>query len=159
MEDVNTRQHLQYSLLKFNSRKNCQHLTNWTSWNKRDKVWSSATSLFNWRFLSRRRRCCLSSLFSLGRGGCALRSKPFLYNLPILIEKIPLSYSFYWQMVPLSNTYSLEHCIPFNCCECTVFKIWINLNTTTFSRPFYSQKMHLLALLGLFTTDRNDRFP
>ena len=29
---------------------------------KRDKVWSSATSLFKWRFRSRRRRCCLSSL-------------------------------------------------------------------------------------------------
>ena len=108
VENVNTRQHLQYSLLKFNSRKNCQHLTNWTSWNKRDKVWSSATSLFNWRFRSRRCRCCLyflSSLFSLGRRGFALRSKPFLYNIPILTEKYPLiSYSFYWQMVPLSHT-------------------------------------------------------
>ena len=50
------------SLLEFNSRKNCQHLTNWTRWNKRDKVWSSATSLFKWRFRSRRRLCCLSSL-------------------------------------------------------------------------------------------------
>ena len=38
--------------------KNCQHLTNWTKWNKRDKVWSSATSLFKWRFRSCRRRCC-----------------------------------------------------------------------------------------------------
>ena len=26
--------------------KNSQHLTNWTRWNKRDKVWSSATSHF-----------------------------------------------------------------------------------------------------------------
>ena len=49
------------SLLEFNPRKNGQHLTNWTRWNERDKVWSSATSLFNWRFRSRRRRCCLSS--------------------------------------------------------------------------------------------------
>ena len=46
---------LWYSLLEFNSRKNCQHLTNWTSWNKRDKVWSSANSHFKWRFRSRRR--------------------------------------------------------------------------------------------------------
>ena len=38
--------------------KNCQHLTNWTKWNKRDKVWSSATSLFKGRFRSCRRRCC-----------------------------------------------------------------------------------------------------
>ena len=105
VENVNTRQHLQYSLLKFNTRKNCQHLTNWTSWNKGDKVWGSETSFFNWRFRSHRCRCCLSSLFSLGRGDFALRSKPFLYNIPILTEKYPLiSYSFYWQMVPLSHT-------------------------------------------------------
>ena len=36
---------------------------NWMSWNKRDKVWSSANSYFNRLFLSRRRRCCFSSLF------------------------------------------------------------------------------------------------
>ena len=42
--------------------KNYQHLTNWTRWNKRDKVKSSATSLLEWRFRSRRRPCCLSSL-------------------------------------------------------------------------------------------------
>ena len=158
VENVNTRQHLQYSLLKFNSRKNCQHLTNWTSWNKCDKVWSSATSLFNWRFRSRRCRRCLSSLFSLDREVAHSGPSPFsiiyqfwLKKYPFHIPSIDKWYSFH---IP-----SLEHCIAFNCCKCTVFKIWINLNTTTFSRPFYSQKMHLLALLGLFTTDRNDRFP
>ena len=69
IEDVNTTQRLsfsfpelQYSLLEFNSRNNCQHLTNWARWNKRDKVWSCATSLFKWRFSNRRRHCCLSSL-------------------------------------------------------------------------------------------------
>ena len=75
VEDVNTRQRLSfsfpellYTLLEFNSRKNCQHLTNWTRWNKRDKVWSSATSLCKWRFRSRRRPCCLSSwLVSLSK--------------------------------------------------------------------------------------------
>ena len=51
------------SLTEFSSRKNCQHLTNCTRWNKRDKVWSSANSLFKWRFRSRRLRCCLSSPF------------------------------------------------------------------------------------------------
>ena len=35
--------------------KNCQHLTNWMKWNKRDKVWSNATSLLRWRCGSRRR--------------------------------------------------------------------------------------------------------
>ena len=72
VEDVNTRQRLpfflqlRYSLLQFNSRKSCQHLTNWERWNKGYKGCSSATSLFRWRFRSRRRRrrCCSSSLFT-----------------------------------------------------------------------------------------------
>ena len=65
VEDVTTRQwpsisfpELRYSILEFNSGKNCQYLTNWTRWNKRDKVWSSATSVFKWRFRNRRRCCC-----------------------------------------------------------------------------------------------------
>ena len=65
---MNTRQRLSssfpelsYSLLEFNSRNICQHLTNWTSWNKRDKVWSSANSLFKWCFCSSRHGCCSSS--------------------------------------------------------------------------------------------------
>ena len=76
LEAVNKRQRLSspiselwYNLLEFNSRKkNSQDLTNWTRWNNRDKVWSSATSLFKWRFRSRRRRrrrrrcCCLNTL-------------------------------------------------------------------------------------------------
>ena len=70
VEDVNPRRlpfsfpELWYSLLEFSSRNICQHLTiaNWTSWNNCDKVWSSANSLFKWRFRSRRRRCCLISL-------------------------------------------------------------------------------------------------
>ena len=38
-------------LLEFNSTKICQHLTNWTCWNKRDKVWGGANlRLFKWRF-------------------------------------------------------------------------------------------------------------
>ena len=52
-KNVNTRQRLsfsfpehRYSLLEFNSRENCQHLMNWTRWNKCDKVWNSAASLF-----------------------------------------------------------------------------------------------------------------
>ena len=72
VEDVNSRRlffcfpELWYSLLEFNSRKICQHFMNWMScnWNKRDKVWSSANSLFKWRFRNRRRYCCLSSLLA-----------------------------------------------------------------------------------------------
>ena len=67
---VNTRQRLsfsfpelRYSLFEFNSRENCQHLTKGTRWNKRDKVWCSATSLIKpGRFRSRRRLCWLNSL-------------------------------------------------------------------------------------------------
>ena len=51
----------------------------------------------------------------------------------------------------------LELCISFNCCKCTLFKIWINHKTRIFPLLFHRHKMHLLALLGLFT-DRNDRF-
>ena len=46
---------------------------------------------------------------------------------------------------------SLELCIPLNCCECTVFKKWINQKTTKFFRFSHSHKMHLLALSSLFT--------
>ena len=42
-------------------KKNCQHLTNLTRWNKRDKVWGSANSLVKWRFRNCRRRCHLKS--------------------------------------------------------------------------------------------------
>ena len=69
---VDTRQRLSFSFLELqnspwdlNSRIICQHLPNWTRWIKRDWVWSSANSLFKWRFRCRRRRCCLSSLFCL----------------------------------------------------------------------------------------------
>ena len=69
VEDVNTRPRLsfsfpelQYTLLEFNSTKNWQHLMNWTRLNRRDKVWSSVTSLLEWCFRSRHRCCCFSSL-------------------------------------------------------------------------------------------------
>ena len=71
VEDLNTRQRLSLSfpevrcsLLEFNSRKIWQHLTNSKRWNKGDKVWSSANSLYKGRFRSLRRRCCLSSLIN-----------------------------------------------------------------------------------------------
>ena len=71
VDDVNTRQRpffsffeLWYSPLEFNSRKFLQHLTNWTTSNRRNYVWSSANTLFNWRFRNRRRRCCFSSLMT-----------------------------------------------------------------------------------------------
>ena len=54
--------------------------------------------------------------------------------------------------IPCSEFY------PFNYRKCTVLKVWINHKTRMFSRLFHSHKMHLLALLGLFT-DQNDIFP
>ena len=75
VEDGNTKQpvsfsfpELWYSLLEFSSRQSCQHLRNWTRWTKRETVWSRATLLFKWRFRSRRRRCCLSSLQARSQG-------------------------------------------------------------------------------------------
>ena len=68
VEYVNTSQRLFLTFpglwysLRIQLQKICQHLTNWTSWNKCDEVWGSANSLFKWRFRSHRRRCCLSSL-------------------------------------------------------------------------------------------------
>ena len=53
---------------------------------------------------------------------------------------------------------SLESCIPFNCCKSTLFKIWIDHKTRTFSWLFHSYKVHLLALLGLWQTKMTD-FP
>ena len=52
---------------------------------------------------------------------------------------------------------SLELCISFNCCNCIIFKIWINHNTRSFSQHFHKYKMQLFVLFGLFT-DRNERF-
>ena len=46
------------------SRKNWRHLTKWIRWIKNDEFWSSANSLFKWRFCGRCRRHCLSSLLS-----------------------------------------------------------------------------------------------
>ena len=69
VEDVNTTQRpsfsfheLWYSPLESNSSQIRQHLTNWTRWNKRDRAWRSANTLFNWRFRSCRRRWTLLKL-------------------------------------------------------------------------------------------------
>ena len=39
------------------------------------------------------------------RGGSAPRFDPLPFYTPFLIEKIPLSYTFHWKIVPLSQTY------------------------------------------------------
>ena len=52
------------------------------------------------------------------RGASAPRSNPLPYYIPFVTEKVPLSYTFYWQMVPLSHNYFasiltavLMHCL------------------------------------------------
>ena len=93
-----------------------------------------------------------STKFFKGRLRTGLQ--PLTPYIPFLPEKVPLSYTFYWQMVPLSHTL----CIPLNCCKDTVFKIRINHKTRTFSRIFHGHKMLLWALLSLLTTEMTD-FP
>ena len=65
LDDVKKRQQfsfffpkLLFQPLRIQLQKKCQHLKNWTKWNKRDKFWSSTTLLFKWRFCSRLRRRC-----------------------------------------------------------------------------------------------------
>ena len=94
---------------------------------------------------------------------------PNLYEEPRPPGPIPYPFLYYfWQKrYPFRITsidkwctfhiHSLELNIPFNTsCICTVFEIWINHETGTFYRLFYSQKMHLLALLDLFTDRKTD---
>ena len=86
-------------------------------------------------------------------------SNPLPFYISFLTDKLPVSHTFYWQMIPLPRRMpGLELCLPLNCCKCIVFKIWINHKTRTFSRLFHTHKTHLLALLGL-STDRQDKFP
>ena len=107
VKDVNTRQRLSfsfprlwYSLLEFNSRRISQHkLTNWTGWNKRDNVWSSANSLFNRRFRSRRHYCCLRSLLGLeGLTESQTIKSPF--NWPIVSITRTCNWLWLWCWLP-----------------------------------------------------------
>ena len=63
-------------------------------------------------------------LFGLKHPGEAppLRSNSSPFCILFLAKKgtYYISYTFYWQMVPLFRT-SLELCIPFNCCKCTLY--------------------------------------
>ena len=44
------------------SRKNRQHLTKWIGWIKNDEFWSSASSLFKWRFRRRSYHGCVNAV-------------------------------------------------------------------------------------------------
>ena len=67
---------------------------------------------------------------------------PFIFHC--LLKRYPISYTVYWEMVPLSHKY-------------TVFIIWINRKTNVLCRLFHSLKMVCYPFWAFFT-DGNDRF-
>ena len=75
--------------------------------------------------------------YLLGEAECFPNKVLYSDTPPLLTEMVPLSYTFYWQMLPLSHTYSLEH---FNCCNFTILLICINNKTRKFSYLFTTIK-------------------
>ena len=80
-----------YIALRIQLQKNRHQFTNWTRWNKRDQVWSSANSL-----------CILSDVFvAVGVRGCCLNSPMYVdcglladnKNVGILFENLKSSWS------------------------------------------------------------------
>ena len=133
---VRTRQRLSfsfpklwYSLLEFNSRKNCQHLTNWTRWNKRHKVGRSATSLFKSRFLSRRRRRCLSS-FIISLELTAWKTVPRMVMWAFYTKRIPHE----WEAQP-ALLYSV------------MGSVWLNRLNQLRNLDWVDGKKHILKIL------------
>ena len=56
------------------------------------------------------------------RGGFVPRSNPLPSYMPFLTEKVPLSYTFYWQMVPLlRNLFKNFASLFTSVLKCTVF--------------------------------------
>ena len=114
---------------------------------------------------SRFHKLCMNSR---GRGGGGYSTKFYTGRLCPKVQPLQpltlLNNMFDWEGSPSIHvgwypfhTPSLELCIHFNCCKCTALKIRLNHKTRMFSWHFHSHKMHLLALLGLFT-DQNERF-
>ena len=84
------------------------------------------------------------------------------FYIPFFTKKVPLSYTFYWQMVALSHTlFRTLHpfaSIPFKC-SVSSYNGNQSQKRNVFS-PLESHKIHLLALLGPFVDPiENDRFP
>ena len=76
---------------------------------------------------------------SFTRGGSAPRSNPLPFYIPFLIEKgLPLVYPLLADGTSLTYVPSLENCIPLNCCNCPVFKIWINYKPERYVDFFHS---------------------
>ena len=77
-----------------------------------------------------------------------VQSLALLYTFWIEKVRIPLSNFVYLLARNPLHIHSLELCISFNCCKCSVS--WVKHKTTTFSRLFPSHKMHMFALLDLY---------
>ena len=68
---------------------------------------------------------CGSGLIIFIRGGSAPRSNALTFHYHIYYfwqKRYPFRIPFYWQMVPISHSYSLGRYIALNCCKCTVLK-------------------------------------
>ena len=71
--------------------------------------------------------------------GSAPRSNPLPIYIPFLTEKVPPSYTLYWQIILYPfHILSLELPILFNCRKFTVFKISIYYKTRKFSQLFHT---------------------
>ena len=117
-------------LLEFNFSKNCQHLTNWTRWNKRYKVWGSVTSLFKWRFRSRGHRCCLR----FPRGGEVLKKCLYKEARPV-VRPVTLVYSIFHENVTPFVYLLLKSGTPFTSVRPCIPLTAVRLNRT-FSRLY-----------------------
>ena len=76
---------------------------------------------------------------------------PFIQHFPA--EKLPSIGKWYHFHVP-----SLELCILFNCCKCTVFQVWIN-HKIRFCRLFHSHKKNASVSPFCPFYDQNDKSP
>ena len=53
--------------------------------------------------------------------GSRSSSNPLPFNKPFFTEKVPFSFTLYWQMVSLYFIKFPRNFFPFNCCKCNVF--------------------------------------
>ena len=79
---------------------------------------------------------------------------PYPFYIPFLTEKVPLSYTLHWKMVPLSHVPKQKHCIPF-------LNPWNAVNERHCERKDANQKLlstRNILIKGPFKY-LNDRFP
>ena len=139
VQDVNTRQRLSFSFswtlilsFRIQLQKNLPTFYELTRWNKRDKVWSSANSLFKWRFRCRRRRCCLSALLYVPRLSLNWYELFFWpHNTPLLLQlkdldtfQQPKVKNNKWNLLcgwVMERDFNWKFLVNFTCRLCTAF--------------------------------------